>query len=106
HLLAKGTGLHDKSWDYDYLKLLLGTGLITSSVEKWRSRRKLLAPCFHTDILRGFLTIFNERSQTLVEHLRQETKKEFTNIGTPVTLTTLEIIYGMLKFKLLTKKRI
>ncbi|GFT65640.1 hypothetical protein NPIL_329611 [Nephila pilipes] len=108
HLLAKGTGLHDKSWHYDYLKLLLGIGLITrysltfkskillrqlSSVEKWRPRRKLLAPCFHTDILRGFLTIFNERSQTLVEHLRQETKKEFTNIGTPVTLTTLDIIY-------------
>ncbi|GFT40932.1 hypothetical protein NPIL_194231, partial [Nephila pilipes] len=73
----------------------------SSSVEKWKPRRKLLTPCFHADILRGFLTVFNERSQELVEHLRKETKEEFTYIKTPITLTALDIIYGMLKVKII-----
>ncbi|GFT15402.1 cytochrome P450 4V2 [Nephila pilipes] len=91
-LLSKGTRANEKSWTYDFMKPLMGTGLVTSSLDKWKGRRKLLTPCFHADILRGFLTVFNENSQKLVEHLRQETKKEFTYIGTPVTLTALDII--------------
>ncbi|GFQ97640.1 cytochrome P450 4V2 [Trichonephila clavata] len=92
-LLSKG-GL-EKAWTYNYLKPLLGTGLITSSVEKWKPIRKLLTPCFHSDILRGFLPVFNERSRKLVEHLRQESEKEFTNIDIPVTLTALDVIYDI-----------
>ncbi|GFT18993.1 cytochrome P450 4V2, partial [Nephila pilipes] len=63
------------------------------SGDKWKQRRKLLKSCFHADVLRGFLTVFNERSQKLVEQLSKETEEEFTYIGTPVTLTTLDIIY-------------
>ncbi|GFY60490.1 cytochrome P450 4V2 [Trichonephila inaurata madagascariensis] len=62
------------------------------SAEKWKARRKLLTPCFHADILRGYLPVFNECSQKLVEHLRQETKKDFTDIANPVTLTTMEVV--------------
>ncbi|GFS34470.1 cytochrome P450 4V2, partial [Nephila pilipes] len=91
-LLSKRKGTNEKSWLYDFLKPLMGTGLLTSSVDKWKPRRKQLTPCFHADILRGFLTVFNEHSQKLVENLRQETKKEFTYIGTPVTLSALDII--------------
>ncbi|GFS32396.1 cytochrome P450 4V2 [Nephila pilipes] len=92
-LLSKAAARTEKSWHYEYFRVLLGTGLITSPVDKWKPRRKLLTPCFHSDILRGFLTTFNERSRALVEYLRQETKKEFSCIGTPVTLTALDIIY-------------
>ncbi|GFQ81885.1 cytochrome P450 4V2, partial [Trichonephila clavata] len=67
--------------------------LFSSCVEKWKPRRKLLTPCFHADILRGFLPVFNDRSRKLVEHLRQEREKEFINIDTPVTLTALDIIF-------------
>ncbi|GFQ70072.1 cytochrome P450 4V2, partial [Trichonephila clavata] len=81
-----------KSWHYDILHPLGGTGLITSTLEKWKPRRKLLTPCFHSDILREYLKVFNECSQNLVEYLRQETKKEFTYIGTPLALTTMDII--------------
>lgn len=92
-LLSKGTRANEKSWNYEYLKLMMGTGLVLSSIEKWKPRRKMLTPCFHADILRGFLTVFNEHSQKLVEHLRQETNKEFTYVLTPVTLTVLHIIF-------------
>ncbi|PRD24635.1 UNVERIFIED_CONTAM: Cyp4c3 [Trichonephila clavipes] len=103
-LLSKGTGANEKSQDYDVLKPLFGDGLATRSAEIWKPRRKLLTPCFHTDILRGFLTVFNERSQKLVEHLHQETKKDFTDISTSVTLTTLEIILGTAMEKIINKK--
>ncbi|GFY75706.1 cytochrome P450 4V2, partial [Trichonephila inaurata madagascariensis] len=59
-LLSKGS--LEKNWAYGYLEPLLGTGLVTSSVEKWKPRRKLLTPCFHADILRGFLTVHNIRN--------------------------------------------
>ncbi|GBM28366.1 Cytochrome P450 4c3 [Araneus ventricosus] len=68
-----------------------------SDASKWKLRRKLLTPCFHSDILRGFLPVFNEYSQKFVEFLQEETKKEFTCIETPVTLLTLDIICGKKK---------
>ncbi|GBO01786.1 Cytochrome P450 4V2 [Araneus ventricosus] len=63
-----------------------------SGVAKWKQRKKLLAPCFHLDVLRGFLSVFNEQSRKLVEFFQEETTKDFTYIETPVTLTTLDII--------------
>ncbi|GFQ75907.1 hypothetical protein TNCT_288941 [Trichonephila clavata] len=49
-LLSKGKEENEKSWHYDILHPLAGTGLITSPIEKWKPRRKLLTPCFHSDI--------------------------------------------------------
>ncbi|GFX53063.1 cytochrome P450 4c3 [Trichonephila clavipes] len=94
-LLSRGKGEHEKSWHYDVLGLFLGTGLITRPIEKWKPRRKLLTPCFHSDILREYLKVFNECSQNLVKHLRKETKKEFTHIDPLLALTTMDIIYNM-----------
>ncbi|GBM28354.1 Cytochrome P450 4V2 [Araneus ventricosus] len=81
-----------KFFFYKWLEPAIGTGLLTSDASKWKQRRKLLTPCFHSDILRGFLPDFNEYSQKFVEFLQEETKKEFTYIETPVTLLTLDII--------------
>ncbi|CAL1294907.1 unnamed protein product [Larinioides sclopetarius] len=82
----------EKNFTYKWMEPVLGTGLLTSEVSKWKPRRKLLMPCFHSDILRGFVPVFNEYSQKFVEFLQKETKKEFTYIETPVTLLTLDII--------------
>ncbi|GFY44652.1 cytochrome P450 4V2 [Trichonephila inaurata madagascariensis] len=75
------------------LHALMGTGLVTSPVEIWKPRRKLLTPCFHSAVLREYLKVFNECSQDLVKHLQQETKKDFTHIDPPLALTTMDIIY-------------
>ncbi|GIY21785.1 hypothetical protein CEXT_771471 [Caerostris extrusa] len=34
---------------------------------QWKERRKLLAPCFQSSMLKGYLTVFNEHAQKLVE---------------------------------------
>ncbi|CAL1285541.1 unnamed protein product [Larinioides sclopetarius] len=82
----------EKNFFYKWMELTVGSGLITSEVSKWKPRRKLLTPCFHSNILRGYFPIFNEYSQKFVDFLQAETKKEFTYIETPVTLLTLDII--------------
>ncbi|CAL1289029.1 unnamed protein product, partial [Larinioides sclopetarius] len=91
--LLIGFKMNDKSWLYDRLESLMGTGLITSKGTKWKSRRRLLLPCFHSNILRNFLTAFNERAQKLITSLQGETKKDFTIIENPIKTCALEILF-------------
>ncbi|GIZ01910.1 cytochrome P450 4V2 [Caerostris extrusa] len=87
-----GTKNMEKSSEYNMVHPWLGTGLLTSHGSKWKSRRKLLTPSFHFEILKDFLPVFNEQSQILVKHLQSEITKDFTDIATPITLCSLDII--------------
>ncbi|KAI9563274.1 hypothetical protein GHT06_010732 [Daphnia sinensis] len=55
----------DKGVSYDMLLPWLGPGLLVSSGELWRSRRKLLTPAFHFTILKSYFGVFNEQSRIL-----------------------------------------
>ena len=48
-----------------FFKPWLGTGLLLSTHQKWRVRRKLLTPAFHFRILEDALDVFNAQGQTL-----------------------------------------
>ncbi|XP_054714947.1 cytochrome P450 4V2-like [Uloborus diversus] len=87
-----GTKMMEKGWVYKWLHPWLGTGLLTSHGGKWKSRRKLLTPSFHFDILKDFLPVFDEQSRQLVIKLKQETANPWTDIVLPVTLCSLDII--------------
>lgn len=67
----------------------LGTGLLTSSDDKWRNRRKLLTPAFHFRILEDFQDIFNEHSNVLIEKIKKQEEFEISEL---VTLCTLDIV--------------
>uniref|UniRef100_UPI003B75C7C5 cytochrome P450 4C1-like n=1 Tax=Chrysoperla carnea TaxID=189513 RepID=UPI003B75C7C5 len=78
-LLSSAKNLR-KSEAYDFLELWLGSGLLISDGDKWKSRRKLLTPAFHFNILKQFVTVFEEQSERTVQIIRKECDKPFTNV--------------------------
>ncbi|GFT78355.1 cytochrome P450 4V2, partial [Nephila pilipes] len=100
-LLIKANGIKElyksnkeveKSSFYEFVTPVFGQGLVTSPASMWRVRRKLIAPCFHPELLRDFLTVFNERSVELVNILQEEAKKDFTDPKKHLTDATLDIV--------------
>nr|XP_014350522.1 PREDICTED: cytochrome P450 4V2 isoform X2 [Latimeria chalumnae] len=82
----------DKSYAYKFLHPWLGTGLLTSTGEKWHSRRKMITPTFHFTILTEFLEVMNEQSNILIEKLAKKVGQEKFNCFTDITLCALDII--------------
>ena len=60
-LFNNSTELLGKSFNYDCVKRWLGTGLLTSTGKKWKSRRKMLTPAFHFQKLDDALSTFNSK---------------------------------------------
>ncbi|XP_023218032.1 cytochrome P450 4C1-like isoform X2 [Centruroides sculpturatus] len=88
----KNNTVINKDWIYNILHPWLGTGLLTSSNDKWRHRRKLLTPAFHFRILENFQGIFNDHSNILVEKLKNKKRNEEFLIDELISLCTLDII--------------
>ncbi|NXA34952.1 CP4V2 protein, partial [Eudromia elegans] len=82
----------EKSYFYKFLQPWLGTGLLTSTGNKWRTRRKMITPSFHFAILNDFLEVMNEQGSILVEKLEKHVDKEPFNVFIDVTLCALDII--------------
>lgn len=60
-----------KSKPYTFLSPWLGSGLLLSTGFKWHSRRKILTPTFHFNILKSFLEIIKDKSCDLVKRLEE-----------------------------------
>ncbi|XP_073697831.1 cytochrome P450 4V8 isoform X1 [Garra rufa] len=82
----------DKAYAYKFLHPWLGTGLLTSTGDKWRHRRKLLTPTFHFSILNEFLEVMNEQAEVLIDKLEKQAGKGPFNCFSHITLCALDII--------------
>ncbi|NXW65318.1 CP4V2 protein, partial [Eurystomus gularis] len=82
----------EKSYLYKFLHPWLGTGLLTSTGDKWRLRRKMITPTFHFTILADFLDVMNEQGRILVEKLEKHVDKEPFDVFLDITLCALDII--------------
>lgn len=69
---------------------------------KWHSRRKLLTPAFHFNILNDFVEVFSRQSSKLVSKLKDKANGKPFDIFPFITLCTLDIICGVLWFFLFT----
>ncbi|XP_072760393.1 cytochrome P450 4C1-like isoform X2 [Anoplolepis gracilipes] len=59
-----------KSRIYEFLQPWLGTGLLTSTGTKWQTRRKILTPAFHFNILNEFIDILVKESDRMTKSLK------------------------------------
>uniref|UniRef100_A0A671RA42 aromatase n=1 Tax=Sinocyclocheilus anshuiensis TaxID=1608454 RepID=A0A671RA42_9TELE len=82
----------DKAYAYKFLHPWLGTGLLTSTGDKWRRRRKMLTPTFHFSILTEFLEVMNEQAEVLIEKFEKQAGKGPLNCFNHITLCALDII--------------
>lgn len=84
----------NKARDYNFLMPWLGTGLLTSGGQKWFTRRRILTPAFHFQILDDFVTVFDKQGDTLIDQLQKiPTDKPF-NMVEYITLYTMDVICG------------
>ncbi|GMR46144.1 hypothetical protein PMAYCL1PPCAC_16339, partial [Pristionchus mayeri] len=68
-ILLESNSLISKPWMYDIISEWLGRGLLTSTNEKWYSRRKIITPTFHFNILKGYRDVFVTQGRVFVEQL-------------------------------------
>lgn len=76
---------------YNVIHPFLKTGLLTSAGEKWLTRRRMLTPAFHFEILKEFLEVFSAESDKLVESLKNDAGKVINviPISSQFTLNTI-----------------
>ncbi|CAG2208814.1 CYP4V2 [Mytilus edulis] len=82
----------DKASEYRFLHPWLGTGLLTSTGTKWKTRRRMLTPTFHFKILNDFMGVFNDQIDVMMNKLEGKWKNGSFNIFNDITLCALDII--------------
>ncbi|KAK6622117.1 hypothetical protein RUM44_001924 [Polyplax serrata] len=91
-VLLSSTREITKSDDYAHLFEWIGTGLLTSTGTKWKTRRKIITPTFHFKILQDFLPIFDSKGQILLEKLSTKVGKGPFDVYNYIKLYTLDTI--------------
>ncbi|GMT31648.1 hypothetical protein PFISCL1PPCAC_22945 [Pristionchus fissidentatus] len=65
-----------KGEDYNFFISWLGLGLLLSTNEKWKSRRRMLTPTFHFAMLDGYVEKMDRHTQILLDILDGKVGKE------------------------------
>ena len=67
HVLQTNNRNYVKSYDYRYLRIFLGNGLLTSEGDFWRKQRRTMQPAFHRDRLESFVEIMRDSTEALIK---------------------------------------
>ncbi|NP_001165935.1 cytochrome P450 4AB9 precursor [Nasonia vitripennis] len=81
-----------KGYIYNYLHSWLKSGLLTSTGDKWRQRRKLLTPAFHFNILKEYLGPMNEEGLRCVDDLKNDGESTIKDLVEFLSESTLNVI--------------
>ncbi|XP_014487633.1 PREDICTED: cytochrome P450 4C1-like [Dinoponera quadriceps] len=70
HVILNNMKHIEKSIIYKILIPWLNTGLLTSGGAKWHSRRKILTPAFHFNVLRKYVDVLIAEGQRMTKTLK------------------------------------
>lgn len=73
---------------------VIGEGLLTAPVMKWKKNRRAMLPTFNQKTLNSFLEHFNEKSITLTNVLKKHVGKTNFDLFAMISRTNLDIICG------------
>ena len=78
---------------YDIMRPWLGEGLLVAEGEKWRRNRRLLTPAFHYSILRPYVSVYNNCTDTLLRKWSVNASEgEPVKLFDTICLASLDII--------------
>ncbi|XP_044730922.1 cytochrome P450 4C1-like isoform X2 [Chrysoperla carnea] len=77
----------EKNEVYNIARPWLGDGLLLSCGNKWKSRRKILTPAFHFNILKDFVNIFEENSEKSANFIKNNCNKDLNSLDLAVEHT-------------------
>ncbi|XP_050530172.1 cytochrome P450 4C1-like [Daktulosphaira vitifoliae] len=83
----------EKGFLYSLLKSLLGEGLLTAPVDKWRKHRRIISYAFNVKFLEKLYPVFNEKNRILVNDLKSKlTSSEPFDLWNNIISTTFDTI--------------
>ncbi|XP_063711053.1 cytochrome P450 4V2-like isoform X1 [Symsagittifera roscoffensis] len=92
-VVFKGSKHSEKATTYYMFHPWLGTGLLTSDGEKWRTRRKMLTPAFHFDILDRSLATMMKHCSVAIGVLNEKADEGgFVDVWDTMSLLALDIV--------------
>ncbi|CAI2353480.1 unnamed protein product [Caenorhabditis sp. 36 PRJEB53466] len=90
-VLESNTNISKPS-QYDKMSEWIGTGLLTSTHEKWFHRRKMLTPTFHFSIIQDYFPIFARHAEVLVDSVEKHVDGDYFDGFPYFKRCTLDII--------------
>ncbi|KAL5278632.1 hypothetical protein ACFFRR_003330 [Megaselia abdita] len=81
----------EKAEEYRFFKPWFGNGLLISKGDHWRHHRKVIAPAFHQNVLKSFMSTFYENSLNVVDRMKKEVGRVF-DVHDYMSETTVDIL--------------
>ncbi|XP_077539232.1 cytochrome P450 4V2-like isoform X3 [Haemaphysalis longicornis] len=91
-LLTSSSNLN-KAFLYNMMRPWVGNGILIMEKEKWRSRRKVIAPAFHSRILDTYAPVMNRRAREMVRRLEAMVGNGFFDVLPAVRLAGFGILF-------------
>ena len=92
HVLQDNHRNYKKAFTYEFLKPVVGEGLLTAEGDHWLRQRRLVAPMFHRERIRSFASSMRESTEELLEQWdRQLDDGDKTDVAADMSQLTLSI---------------
>ncbi len=93
HVLQENYQNYHESIVYQFLKPVVGEGLLTSEDDFWKRQRRIAAPAFHRKVLAGLATGMTEETESMLERWHGVAKRgEPIDALSEFMALTLEIV--------------